>query len=122
MSRSTHGQAINAIKFFYERVLVQERKVYHLERPMREKRLPEVLSAEEILAIFNHLPNIKHRLMMMLLYSAGLRRSELLNLRAGDVDIDRRVILVRGGKGRKDRQTIVADRAVLLLEEYIKKV
>jgi integrase/recombinase XerD len=121
VSRSTHGQAINAIKFFYERVLKQERKVYHLERPLREKRLPAVLSADEILSMFAQLQNVKHKLMMMLLYSGGLRRSELLNLRAGDVDIDRRVIFIRGGKGKKDRQTILADRVVPLFGEYIKK-
>lgn len=121
VSRSTHGQAINAIKFFYERVLKQERKVYHLERPMREKRLPEVLSTNEVLSIFAQLSNLKHKLMMMLLYSGGLRRSELLNLRAGDVDIERRVIFIRGGKGKKDRQTILADRVIPLFEEYVKK-
>jgi integrase/recombinase XerD len=121
VSRSTHGQAINAIKFFYERVLKQERKVYQLERPMRERRLPEVLSAEEILSIFEQLSNVKHKLMMMLLYSGGLRRSELLNLRAGDVDVHRRVILIRGGKGKKDRQTILADRVIPLFEQYMKK-
>lgn len=121
VSRATHGQAINAIKFFYERVLKQERKVYHLERPLHEKRLPAVLSADEILSIFAQLQNVKHKLMMMLLYSGGLRRSELLNLRAGDVDIHRRVIFIRGGKGKKDRQTILADRVIPLFEVYIKK-
>lgn len=121
VSRSTHGQAINAIKFFYERVLKQERKVYHLERPLREQRLPEVLSAEEIAALLNAISNLKHKLMVMLIYSAGLRRSELLNLRTGDVDVDRRIILIRGGKGRKDRQTMLADRVVPLVQDYLKQ-
>lgn len=121
VSRSAQGQAINAIKFFYERVLKQERKVYHLERPLREKSLPEVLSKEEVLAIFESIKNPKHRLIMMLIYSAGLRRSELLNLRTGDADIDRRIIFIRGGKGRKDRQTMLAQHVIPLLEVYLKE-
>jgi integrase/recombinase XerD len=121
VSRSTQGQVINAIKFFYEQVLKQEKKVYRLERPLREKRLPEVLSAEEVLSIFTHISNVKHKVMMMIIYSAGLRRSELLNLRTGDIDIDRKVIFVRGGKGRKDRQTLLAQSVVPLLEHYLRE-
>lgn len=119
VSKSTQGQAINAIKFFYEGVLRQEKKVYYIERPLREKRLPDVLSTEEVLSIFDHTNNRKHRLMLMLIYSAGLRRSELLNLRVGDVDIDRKVVFVRAGKGKKDRQTLLAQSIIPLLEEYL---
>ena len=121
VSRSTQGQAINAIKFFYEGVLKQEKKVYNLERPIREKRLPEVLSVEEVLSIFENVANLKHRLMLMLIYSAGLRRSELLNLKVGDVDSNRKIIFVRAGKGKKDRQTILAQSVIPMLEEYLDK-
>jgi hypothetical protein len=76
LSRSTQNQAINAIKFFFEKVLGEERRVYHLERPMKEKTLPTVLSEQEIQNIFSVITNVKHRLMMMLIYSSGLRRSE----------------------------------------------
>ncbi|MDH4058752.1 MAG: phage integrase N-terminal SAM-like domain-containing protein, partial [Cyclobacteriaceae bacterium] len=93
LSVSTQNQAINSIKFYYEKVLKQERKVYNLDRPMKEKRLPEILSQEEMMAIFEVTKNLKHRLMLMLIYASGLRRSELLNLRIGDVDLDRCIVL-----------------------------
>jgi integrase/recombinase XerD len=121
LSASTQNQAINAIKFFYEKVLRQERKVYYLDRPMKDKKLPEVLNHNELIAIFENTRNIKHRLMLMLIYASGLRRSELLNLRVGDVDFDRNVVFVRGGKGRKDRQSVASEALVELMEQYIKE-
>ncbi|MFN3840687.1 MAG: site-specific tyrosine recombinase/integron integrase [Cyclobacteriaceae bacterium] len=119
LSISTQNQAINSIKFYYEKVLKQERKVYEVERPMRDKKLPEVLSQEEVMAIFEATENLKHRAMLMLLYASGLRRSELLNLRLGDVDFDRGMVLVRGGKGRKDRQSVLAQSLIPIIEQYI---
>lgn len=119
VSRSTQNQVINAIKFFFEKVLGQARKVYDLERPLKEHRLPEVLSQEEIVAIFGTIRNIKHLLMLMLIYSGGLRRSELLGLRIGDVDRNRGLIFIRGGKGRRDRQTVLAQHVVPLLDKYL---
>lgn len=116
---STQNTAINAIKFYYERVLGQERKVYYLERPMKERKLPHVLSQEEIVRIFERIPNLKHRLALMLIYSGGLRRSELLNLKPGDVDMARGVIFVRGSKGRKDRQTLLAKNLIPDIERYL---
>jgi integrase/recombinase XerD len=121
VGESTQNQAINAIKFFYEKVLGQGRKVYRLERPLKEKRLPEVLSQEEIIRIFESMENIKHRAMIMLIYAAGLRRSELLNLRIGDIDMNRNTVFIRGGKGRKDRQSVMAQSLNPLLTEYLKK-
>lgn len=119
VSRSTQNQVINAIKFFYEKVLGQSRKVYDLERPLKEHRLPEVLSQEEIVAIFGVIKNPKHLLMLMLIYSGGLRRSELLGLRIGDVDRNRGLIFIRGGKGRRDRQTVLAQHVLPLLDRYL---
>jgi site-specific recombinase XerD len=121
ISRSTQNQAINAIKFFYEKVLGQERKVYHLERPLKEKKLPLVLSQDEIISIFAAVNNIKHSAMLMLIYSAGLRRSELINLRVGDVDMDRHIVFIRGAKGRKDRQSLLARNLIPLLENYLQE-
>ncbi|HEU5289289.1 MAG TPA: site-specific integrase [Cyclobacteriaceae bacterium] len=119
ISKSTQNQAINAIKFYYEKVLRQERKVYYIERPMKEKKLPLVLSQDEIILIFGALTNIKHSTMLMLIYSAGLRRSELINLRVGDLDTTRQVVFIRGAKGRKDRQSLLAKNLNPLLEQYI---
>jgi site-specific recombinase XerD len=121
LSKSTQNQSINAIKFFYEKVLLQDRKVYYLERPMKDKKLPEVLSQEEVLSIFEALDNIKHRAMLMLIYSAGLRRSEMLNLRIGDVDFNRSVVFIRSAKGHKDRQSVLAQNMVPMLQQYIKE-
>jgi integrase/recombinase XerD len=120
LSKSTQNQSINAIKFFYEKVLLQDRKVYYLERPMKDKKLPEVLSQEDVLSIFEALDNIKHRCMLMLIYSAGLRRSEMLNLRIGDVDFNRSVVFIRSAKGHKDRQSVLAQNMVPMLQQYLK--
>ncbi len=121
VSKSYQNQAINAIKFFYEKIMMQERKVYYLERPMREKRLPKVLSQENLMAIFGALENIKHRVMLMLIYAAGLRRSELLALTVSDVDPERHVVFIRGGKGKKDRQSIMAQSLTPLLRQYMEE-
>lgn len=119
ISKSTQNQAINAIKFYYEKVLKQDRKVYHLERPLKERKLPLVLNQDEIISIFGALNNIKHSAMLMLIYSAGLRRSELINLRIGDLDMERQIVFIRGGKGRKDRQSLLAKNLNPLLEKYV---
>jgi integrase/recombinase XerD len=120
LSKSSQNQAINAIKFYYEKVLAQDRKIYALDRPMRDRSLPIVMSEEEVWRILNVEQNPKHRLMLMMIYSAGLRRSELLNLRRGDIDVDRGIIFVKGGKGKKDRQTILAKSVLPLIENYLR--
>lgn len=121
VSASTQNQAINAIKFFYEHVLNQPRKTHYLDRPLKERKLPAVLSEEEVIHLLSASSNLKHRAMLTLIYSAGLRRSELINLRAGDVDPARLTVFIRGGKGKKDRQSILAKRVIPLLEQYIRK-
>ncbi len=121
LSKSTQNQAINAIKFFYEKVMLQDRKVYYLERPMKDKKLPEVLSQEEVVNIFEALDNIKHKTMLMLIYSAGLRRSEMLNLRIGDVDFHRNIVFIRSGKGHKDRQSVLSQNLAPLLQNYLRE-
>lgn len=121
LGRSSQNQAINAIKFLYEKVLGQERKVYYLDRPFKERRLPEVMNAQEIVMLFEACDNAKHRLMLMIIYGSGLRRSELLQLRVGDVDLQRSTLFVRGGKGRKDRKSILAKNVVPDLEKYLEE-
>lgn len=121
VSASTQNQSINSIKFFYEHVLNQPRKTYYLDRPLKERKLPVVLSESEIISLLGALSNLKHRTMLTLIYSAGLRRSELLNLRPGDIDTTRLTIFIRGGKGKKDRQSILARNIIPLLEQYRKE-
>ncbi|WP_423819649.1 site-specific tyrosine recombinase/integron integrase [Salinimicrobium sp. TIG7-5_MAKvit] len=117
-SHSYINQAINAIKFYYEIVLEMPNRFYAVERPRAEEKLPEVLAKGEVLKIINNTNNIKHRCIVSLLYSAGLRRGEVLNLRMDDIDSKRMVIKVRSGKGNKDRYTILSEKILYDLRKY----
>ncbi|HPE87790.1 MAG TPA: site-specific integrase [Bacteroidales bacterium] len=117
ISTSQQNQRINAIKFYYEKVLGQTKAYYDMERPRREKLLPVVLRKEEIGKILSNCNNIKHQCILALIYSAGLRRSELINLKTTDIIGDRKQVLIRGGKGKKDRYSIISG---YLLEELRK--
>ncbi|WP_420318761.1 tyrosine-type recombinase/integrase [Ekhidna sp.] len=117
-SRAYQNQSINAIKFYLEHVLGWDRQVYALQRPKKQVRLPLVLSVEEIQRLFECTPNIKHRTILMTIYSAGLRVSEALNLRVGDIDSDRMQIRISNGKGDKDRNTVLSARLLVMLRMY----
>jgi integrase/recombinase XerD len=117
-SRSYQNQSINAIKFYLEHVLGWDRQIFALERPKRKKSLPLVLSVEEVQRIFECTPNVKHRVMLMTIYSAGLRISEMLNLKLGDIDSDRMQIRVADGKGEKDRTTVLSKILLLEMRKY----
>lgn len=112
---------INAIKFYYERVMGMPNRFYNIERPIKEHRLPKVLSKEEIVSIIGKTNNIKHRCILSLLYSAGLRRSELLGLKIEDIDSKRMLIRINGGKGNKDRYTLLSQSVLKELREYYKE-
>jgi integrase/recombinase XerD len=116
-SASTINQAISALRFFYTRVLGREAPL--TRRPKADRRLPGILSREEVQRIIEAPHNIKHKALLVIAYSAGLRVSEIATLRVHDVDFRRAVLLVHNGKGRKDRYTILASRAKQLLETYI---
>lgn len=120
VSISTQNTAINAIKFYLEKVHRGERKVYYVDRPMKETKLPRVLSQEEVKALISVTKNVKHRCMLMVLYATGIRRSELLNLRWKDFDEERLQLFVDGGKGRKDRMTIVSRSVLTYIRHYMK--
>lgn len=89
-----------------------------IERPRKDKKLPTVLSKAEIKAIFDATGNLKHKTLLSLVYSAGLRIGEALNLRLKDLDLDRGLIHINAGKGRKDRYTLLAPGIIPLLETY----
>ncbi len=118
VSISTQNTAINAIKFYLERVNKGERKVYYADRPIKDRMLPSVLSVEETQKLLSEAENVKHRCMLFLLYSAGLRVSELLNLKRTDIDEDRMVIYIRAGKGCKDRISLLSSLALEYLNKY----
>lgn len=119
-SESYLNQMINSIKFYYEIVKGMPNRFYALDRPKKKHTLPKVLSLREVSAILQVTHNIKHRCILSLLYSAGLRRSEVINLRLEDISSDRMVITVRNGKRGKDRQTILAQSVLEDLRIYYK--
>jgi len=120
-SNSYVNQMINAIKFYYEVVKEMPNRIYSVERPRKEHKLPKVLSKEEVKSIIAHTNNIKHKCIASLLYSAGLRRSELLNLKSSDIDSKRMLIRVNGGKGGKDRFTLLSKSVLEDLRIYFKE-
>jgi len=120
VSESYQNQSINAIKFYYERVLGESRKFYYLDRPKREKNLPVVLTKQEVKAMIDSTNNIKHKCLIMLIYSAGLRVSEAINLKINDIDSGREVINIRKGKGKKDRISLLSKDLLINLREYYK--
>lgn len=119
-SDSYINQSINAIKFYYEVVLEMPNRFYQVERPFKQESLPKVISKESVLKMINGCKNIKHRCIISILYSAGLRRSELLNLKINDIDSERMTIRVNQGKGNKDRITLLSTRLLKDLREYYK--
>lgn len=121
ISTTYQNQSINAIKFYYEKVLGGQRKFYFIDRPNKEKTLPSVLSTEEVVEILKQTDNIKHKAILMTIYSAGLRISEAINLRIKDIDSDRMQIRVEQGKGRVDRYTLLSEKTVLILRQYFKQ-
>jgi len=121
ISPSQQNQRINAIKFYYEKVLGRDKQLYYLERPRKGRELPKVLSEEEVFAILKSISNIKHKAIIATIYSAGLRRSELINLRKQDVNYDRKIIFIRGSKGKKDRNTILSEHLTILLRRYLEE-
>ncbi|MFK7812163.1 MAG: site-specific tyrosine recombinase/integron integrase [Maribacter sp.] len=120
-SNSSINQAINAIKFYYESVLGMPNRFYEIERPRKDSKLPKVISKQEVLSIIENTNNIKHRCVIELLYSSGLRRSELLNLKLGDIDSKRMLVRILNAKGNKDRQTILSKKTLIDLRIYYKK-
>ena len=118
VSISYQNQAINAIKFYYERVLGGQRRTYFIDRPKKEKVLPVVMSEKEIVQLFRVITNTKHKAILMTIYSAGLRISECINLKIKDIDSKRMQIRVEQSKGKKDRYTVLSSKTLALLRIY----
>src|SRR5690606_1084581 len=110
VSSSYQNQVINAVKFYYEKVRKGVRKEYIIDRPFKERQLPEVLSEEDVLKIMAEVHNLKHKAILLIIYSSGLRISECVNLTIKDIDSNRKVIHIRNAKGRKDRYSLLSDK------------
>lgn len=121
ISISQQNQRINAIKFYYEKVLGNKREEYQIDRPRKERKLPDVLDKGEIEKMIRVTKNIKHKCLIALIYSCGLRRSEAINMKLEDIDSKRMLIKVKGGKGKKDRYIQLSPHLLGLLRTYYKK-
>lgn len=119
LSLSYQNQVVNGLKLYFK--LIADRKIDldNLDRPRREKRLPSVLSKEEIKSILNNIKNLKHRVILSLIYACGLRSGELINLKIGEIDIDRNTIFIRQSKGKKDRLVPFQGGILILVKEYL---
>ena len=100
-------------------VLGRDKTCYGIDRPGRERKLPDVLSKEEVGAMLRATKNPKHKCILALIYSCGLRRRELINLKLEDVDSKRMLIKIRGAKGKKDRYVQLANSLLPLLRNYL---
>jgi site-specific recombinase XerD len=116
-SSSTVSSNISAIEFFFAKVLGEKLKLAH---PKRSKTLPEILSIDDVRKLINTVNNIKHKLILKLLYGCGLRVSELVNLRKEDFNFSEGLIHIKLGKGRKDRFVNIPDSMKEELESYYK--
>ena len=118
LSHSYADQAVSAIKFLFARALRRPLDPLDLPRPKPERKLPTILSRREVLAIFDAVENHKHRAILMLVYAAGLRVSEVVRLKPEDIDRRRALVHVRQAKGRKDRYVPLSTVALRALERY----
>ena len=119
-SNSYINMSINAIKFYYEMVLGMPNRFYSIERPRKESKLPKVLAKEEIIKMISQTKNLKHRCIISLLYSSGLRRNELLELKLEDINSKRMLIRVEQAKGNKDRYTVLNKSVLEDMRKYFK--
>lgn len=113
--------AVNAIKFYFEHVECKSREFYDLPRPKKPSKLPVILAEEEVVSLLKGTMNIKHRALLMAAYSAGLRVSELVNLKTTDIDSKRMTIHIREGKGKKDRMVPLSKLLLETLRAYYKE-
>lgn len=120
LSENTLHSRINALKFYYEQVLGRDKFFWEIPRPKKPMQLPKVLNEDELARLFNALPNRKHKAILFTAYSAGLRVSEVVNLKISDIDSGRMQIHVRGAKGKKDRMVNLSVLLLDILREYIK--
>lgn len=118
VSNATLNLAINALKFYYTQVL-KRRFFFDIKHPKKEKRLPVVLTKDEIRKMLEATKNLKHKLLMEIMYASGLRVSEVIKLKIPDIDLEEEIIRVNLAKGRKDRQTILSKRAIEDLKKLL---
>jgi len=120
LSQAFQNQVVNGLKLFLKIIDNKVLDISMIHRPRTEKRLPNVLSKEEIKQLLEAPRSLKHRAMLSLIYSCGLRRSELLNLKPADIDANRMLIIIRQAKGKKDRIVPLSAKILEMLRQYYK--
>jgi site-specific recombinase XerD len=120
-SHSYVNQAISSIKFLNEYVLHKSKLTVYIERPKKERKLPNVLSKKEVKSVLTSLKNNKHKTLLALIYSSGLRVGEVVKLKINDVDSQRMLIKIEKGKGNKDRYVMLSESILLQLRRYYKE-
>lgn len=112
--------AISALKFNFEKIQGKD-VLKNITPPKSEKKLPTVLTKDEIKSLLNQIKNKKHKLLIELMYSSGLRVGEAVSIKIEDIDINEKMGIVRSGKGRKDRNIIISERFIEKFQKYLNK-
>ena len=120
VSWALFNQTVCALRFLYRHILHRDWMIEYIPYPRREDKLPVVLSPAEVAAVFEATHNLKHRTILMTIYAAGLRVSEVTHLRLSDIDSQRQLIRIRQGKGHKDRQVMLSPTLLEALRIYWK--
>lgn len=119
-STSQQNQIISSVKFIYKFIVRCELSKFNIERPRKEKHLPQIIDKNHVLKSIDKIENLKHKSIISLAYSVGLRVSEVVNLKIKDIDSERMIINIIQAKGRKDRIVPLTDKILCLLREYYK--
>jgi len=109
---------ISALNFYYTNIL-KRKLFFNIKRPKKEKYIPIILKKEEIIKIIESSDNLKHRLILSLLYGSGLRVSELCKIKKEDINLEEKSLFIKNSKGSKDRYTILSNYSIELLKEYL---
>jgi site-specific recombinase XerD len=119
VSNSYLNQVVNAVRYYYKDVAGDANRVTFIERPRRERKLPKVLSEDEVAGLLRAPSNLKHQCILMLIYSAGLRLGELIALERTDIIPERKQVIIRGAKGKKDRISLLSPKILAKLDQYL---
>jgi site-specific recombinase XerD len=120
-SEAYQNNMISAIRFYYKAVYRRDISGRFLIRPRTGKHLPDIFEEDELVALYRCLDNIKHRLLIMIIYSAGLRRSEAQDIKIRDINIRSNTLFIRSAKGKKDRITLLPAGLKEMIKEYLRK-
>ena len=120
-SVSHQNQVINAIRFLYKYGLERKYDKVNFQRPRSEKKLPQIIDKSHLLNCIHNIENKKHKAIISLAYSTGMRVSEVCNLKIADIDSKRMIITIRQSKGRKDRIVALSDKVLEMLRQYFKE-